>query len=283
MRNIFSRKSNMVIKRILCYLLTAVMVCAFNVTALAGGSNRFSRLRVGDTVDFGSYEQDNNLSNGKEPIKWIVVETFSDCIKLVSQSILDSRAYVTGIWEATWENSDIRRWLNNEFYNTAFNYDEQRLMDLGKNHNQGGYYTPDRAKTYDMVWLMNLKEISAYFGSSDKSRICYSTEYARVNGVYTGQYGSSWWWTRTPGENTYHAAYVGNLGNIDYKGNPVNWTGGGIRPVILVSTTRELYSGYYPFGSSRKDNYNSYMYCSHCGSQIAADSKYCKYCGYPIK
>ena len=283
MLNIYSRKSNMVIKRILCYLLAVVMVCALNITAFAGGSNRFSRLRVGDTVDFGSYEQDNNLGNGKEPIRWIVVETFSNCIKLVSQSILDSRVYDAGIWEAPWENSGIRQWLNNDFYNTAFNYDEQRLMELGKNHNQGGYYTPDRNNTYDMVWLMNLKEISAYFGSSDKSRICYPTVYARASGVYTGQYGSSWWWTRTPGENTYHTAYVGNLGNIDYKGNPVNWTGGGIRPVILVSTTRDSYSGNYPSGSSGNYNYNSYMYCSHCGSQIAADSKYCKYCGYPVK
>ena len=29
---------------------------------------------IGETVYFGHYEQDNNLSNGKEPIEWIVLD-----------------------------------------------------------------------------------------------------------------------------------------------------------------------------------------------------------------
>ena len=30
-------------------------------------------VRVGSTVIFGSYEQDNNTSNGAEPIEWLVM------------------------------------------------------------------------------------------------------------------------------------------------------------------------------------------------------------------
>lgn len=31
-------------------------------------------VKVGDTYVFGQYEQDNDLSNGKEPIEWIVID-----------------------------------------------------------------------------------------------------------------------------------------------------------------------------------------------------------------
>ena len=30
---------------------------------------------AGDTVVFGSYEQDNDLTNGQEPLEWIVLKT----------------------------------------------------------------------------------------------------------------------------------------------------------------------------------------------------------------
>ncbi len=260
----------------LCVLLAIAVICSFSNSAYADSSNSFSRQRVGDIVEFGSYEQDNNYFNGKEPIRWIVVEKFSNCIKLVSEYVLDSRAFGTGIWDSAWENSDVRSWLNNDFYNTAFRYDEQKIMELGKNHNQGGYYVADKNNTYDMVWLLNIKELNAYFGPKERSRVCYPTAYASANGAYTGQNGSTWWWTRTPGEDVYHAAYVGNLGNIDYKGNPVNWVGGGIRPVILISTTRT-------YSSSDNSGFFTHQFCSHCGAQIPADSNFCKYCGYPVR
>ena len=267
-------------KKIICFLIAFIIVCSLGVPTFAAGNNQFSRLRVGDIVEFGSYEQDNNHFNGKEPIRWIVVETFNNCIKLVSQYILDARAFDTSIWETSWENSEIRKWLNNEFYYTAFSYEERQIMELGKNHNQGGFYVSDRSDTYDMVWLMNIKEVVAYFGSGDTNRICYPTAYAKANGVYTGNYGSSWWWTRTPGEDIFHATYTGNLGNVDYKGNPVCLSSGGVRPVILVSTTRKTYAETNTFGDF---GYSTYLFCSQCGSQIPSDSRFCKYCGHPVR
>ena len=42
----------------------------------SGGSNSyaFNNIKVGDVVNFGRYEQDNNYNNGSEPIQWRVLD-----------------------------------------------------------------------------------------------------------------------------------------------------------------------------------------------------------------
>ena len=54
-----------------------------------------SRASAGDTVSFGSYEQDVDESNGKEEIKWIVLEKEADRILVISESVLDHQPYNT--------------------------------------------------------------------------------------------------------------------------------------------------------------------------------------------
>ena len=36
--------------------------------------NRIKSIEIGDVYTFGTYEQDNNATNGKENIEWIVKE-----------------------------------------------------------------------------------------------------------------------------------------------------------------------------------------------------------------
>lgn len=51
---------------------------------------------VGGTVFFGTYEQDNNASNGKEDVEWLVLEKKDNRLLVVSQYGLDSQTYNTG-------------------------------------------------------------------------------------------------------------------------------------------------------------------------------------------
>ena len=43
---------------------------------------------------------------------------------------------------------------------------------------------------------------------------------------------ASWWWLRSPGNNTNNACNVNNDGNINLNGNNVNNTSGGVRPAL---------------------------------------------------
>ena len=42
-------------------------------------------VQVGDIIEFGSYEQDNDSSNGSEPIKWRVLEVSDGSALVVSE------------------------------------------------------------------------------------------------------------------------------------------------------------------------------------------------------
>ena len=79
-------------------------------------------------VTLGQYEQDNNLSNGPEEIEWLVLAIVDQKALLVSKYGLDTKPFNEIRKEITWENSTIRNWLNNEFYNNAFSSSEKNKI-----------------------------------------------------------------------------------------------------------------------------------------------------------
>ena len=88
-----------------------------------------------DTIKFGKYEQDNNLENGPEDIEWIIVQIKNDkkSVTLMSKYILDYMEYQhDDIEDKTWETSDIRKFLNGDFYDEAFNEEEKARVVLVK-------------------------------------------------------------------------------------------------------------------------------------------------------
>ena len=74
---------------------------------------------------YGKYEQDNDITNGKEDIEWVVIDKQKDKILVLSRYILDCRSYNDDGSGNHWETSDIRSWLNREFINEAFTKEEQ--------------------------------------------------------------------------------------------------------------------------------------------------------------
>ena len=73
-----------------------------------------------EVITLGTYEQDNNLDNGTEPIEWIVLESDDTKALVISKYILDCKPMVDGFGKATWETSDMRTWLNGDFYEQSF-------------------------------------------------------------------------------------------------------------------------------------------------------------------
>ena len=75
---------------------------------------------VGDTVVFGRFEQDNDLSNGPEPLSWRVLyimndENFGRCALVITEYSIENIQYDENSESASWRESSLRHWLNGEF------------------------------------------------------------------------------------------------------------------------------------------------------------------------
>jgi len=52
-------------------------------------------------------------------------------------------------------------------------------------------------------------------------------------------YTASWWWLRSPGNNSNNASNVNNDGEINTNGNNINNTSGGVRPALSPTSCSE--------------------------------------------
>lgn len=122
---------------------------------------------VGDIIYFGSYEQDNDLTNGTEPIAWYVLDKADGEATLLSVYLLDHQPYHKWNMDITWEKCTLRSWLNDEFYHTAFSEEEQAaIVNTNVINEDNPYYLfhgEGGNDTMDKVWLLSLGEIEQYF------------------------------------------------------------------------------------------------------------------------
>ena len=177
--------------------------------------------RAGDEVVFGSYEQDGNILNGKEPIQWIVLKSSGNELTLLSKYVLDARTF-SGGWDE-YSASTIRRWLTEIFVNDAFSYDEQRKIIPATGRN-------------DKVWLLHANEVSSYNLSRLGAIYGIPTEYAIDRGLEYDGFVSAWW---LRGSNEYKVNIVSLEGKVS-AGNvypsPCNNVLG-VRPAIVVQAS----------------------------------------------
>ncbi len=169
-------------KRILAAILAALTIAAVSVTAVGCGSaleDKISNddgkvpltsLGIGDQIEFGTYEQDNNTDNGTEPIKWVVAGYLgSDYTVLLSWYGLDAQPYNTKNKEITWENCTLRKWLNKEFYNAAFSEEEKiYVLETQLENPDSEYYKYGAGNTTsDKVWIFNEYDANNYISVTD--------------------------------------------------------------------------------------------------------------------
>ena len=194
--------------------------------------------QVGDYITFGSYEQDNNISNGKEDIEWLVLEVRDGKALVISKYALDCKQYNEEYVDTSWENCTLRAWLNNDFYNTAFSDTEKNEICttniIAEDNFESG--TDAGNDTQDKVFLLSISEVETYF-SSDEERMCKPSKYAINNGVfeYVDSYeGNCWWWLRSPGTALNYASYIYGGGIVVYDGEGVDF-GHAIRPAMWIA------------------------------------------------
>ena len=155
------------------------------------GIDAISNSAIGEAVTFGSYEQDNDMGNNPEPIEWIVLDHQEGRTLLLSKYGLDGRWYNTDRVDVTWENCSLRRWLNTDFYNTAFDDTKKDMIVQVTNENPDG----------DSFWESMGRTVESSIGGND-------TQDAYSPGM------ECWWWLRSPGSERGHAAVIKDSGRV---------------------------------------------------------------------
>ena len=193
-----------------------------------------SEYKVGKTIEFGNYPQDKDGT--EKPIEWIVMKNEGNQVLLLSKYVLDAKSYNEEWEDVTWETSDIRQWLNNEFYTAAFNKSEKAKIQtsLIKNEDNSEHGTSGENDTEDKVFLLSEKEAETLF-SNDDERIAKATEYAEKSGVYVNEEKAAYWWLRSPGDSGDDAAEVIYSGWVYRDGNYVDDSSGGVRPALHLN------------------------------------------------
>ncbi len=164
-----------------------------------------------------------------EPIKWRILEENGGKALLLSQLIIDGQTMNSSadnktvesntVYANNYEYSEIRSWLNADFYNVAFNalqkasiattLVDNSLATAGtKPDGTNGYLC---ANTEDKVFLPSLADIiNTNYGFNsdplvnDTARIIVSTDYANAQGlVRWSDPNASYLWTRSPNPWTY--------------------------------------------------------------------------------
>ena len=213
---------------------------AKNTDKIAASKTAVPELKKGDYFKFGSYYQEN--STKKTPIEWQVLKKSGTKVLLISRYVLDCEPYHHNGVDITWENCDLRKWLNGEFLKNAFTATEQKKIAVTKlaNDNNAKYGTFGGNSTEDRVFCLSLAEAGSLF-KDNESRKCVPTPYALGKGCWTlstrviiGRACCSWW-LRSLGRSQHYAVYVDAGGALDLHGSIVNNDCHAVRPALWVN------------------------------------------------
>ena len=205
-----------------------------------------------DCIYFGNYWQNDTNGDGKadqsdakQPIKWRVLSVDGDDAFLLADQNLDCQPYNEKNTNVTWETCTLRQWLNHDFYQNAFDSDEQSAVQTTTVVNEDNLYygTEGGNNTSDKVYLLSLGEASnVVYGFHEKyrnteTRESKNTEYAEECG------GSPWWWLRSPGDGSGYAADVYDIGFVNDDGHGVNNDYDDVvRPALHLNLTSSKWS-----------------------------------------
>ena len=198
-----------------------------------------------------------------EPIRWKTLSDDGETSLIMADSILDCMQYcrlnggtrtIEGqtVLPNNYAESDIRKWLNDVFYNTAF--DEtckqaivQTIVDNSADTTDSRDNNNTCASTSDKVFLLSYRDvIDTNYGFVGDSRFSCEerrlklTDYAKCRGAYSCVGGvcdgCGWWWLRSPNgiysvlvRNVWEDGRVGGNSNISHTYN-------GVVPAMVVKS-----------------------------------------------
>jgi len=276
-------------------LFVKIMLFVFGLVLLTKGKNVYAASQQGDSIYFGYYPQElvkkseivsmlNGYNDDKfnsdnvievegtkyqkkgnnyyvfKPIKWNVLSNSDDTFTLISEKVLDAHNFssaLSGTASIKWANSDLRTWLNDEFYNRAFSTSEQADIKstlVSTPPSLSGLSGGD--DTIDKVYLLSMQEyLSVEYGFSSSYDQSTTREAQYVSGFslttphsgdINSEKGTCYYWTRSVGQVQYglylQPYWVSCNGSLTVGGRVYSTWRLGVRPVIKVLKSSNLWS-----------------------------------------
>ncbi len=232
-------------KKLLALLLSAVMI--FSLVACGGGESggntdvkpgsstpADNKKLVSQVIDLSAFGKD---SDG-EPYKWTVIDVDTENKKalLLMDGYMDTAYMFTDDEVHTWENCQVREWLNFQpNMDVMFIAREQNFILLTDVKNPANPETgvSSGKDTKDKLFLLSVQEMEKYF-ENPQDRVVYD-----IDGNPVAQY------LRTAGgqENYFAITKPDDSGEIDYYGSYGYTEALAIRPAMWVDISSAIQSG----------------------------------------
>ena len=245
------------------------------------GDAYYAKVAAGDTKR--KFKDGTTITSGKEywyrcdPIEWKVLTSEAGKHTLVSSLLLEAYRYDES--SNNYKDSEIRKWINGTFYNTAFSFGDSRIEVTEVDNSDASVDEPSSyvcENTNDKVYLLSYQdcENTSYFADS-AARQCQVTDYARASGAnFNDDNNCGEYWTRSPsstGEG--YALYV--VANGNESAITVSDWGKCVRPVITVKVpVASDHQHKAPNGGSLDLNGDKAMFrgeCSSCGNTFTRE------------
>lgn len=225
-----------------------------NVTDVAA---LLENAKAGDRFTLGAWEQDGK-NNGAEAITWIVICRNVGKALVVSEKVLEYGYFKKAAEgekypRCLYKDSDVRAYLNGDFYDNAFTENEKKL--ILKSKIVTAYAEDYEAKTYeteDSVFLLSVDEVTRYVtgkgtdihgAPSDYIYSKYKSVLYSLKDI-DGFGNAITWWLRDMGYSSQKAAYVEGWGDkASSYGGDVD-SRAGIRPAMWIVYNEADMKGY---------------------------------------
>jgi len=211
-----------------------------------------------------------------EPIRWRILTEENGEAFILCDSIIETVRYqveysyensaggycttLNGAPNGTYANnykySNVRTWLNETFYKTAFTSLQQEIVlaaevdnsvDSTSSYEDNWNNRSDRyvcENTTDKVSLLSVYEVTnveygfAHYLTSDTARRMLTSDYSRAMGAYMSvfseDYGSGWWWTRSPYESDSRQSCLIESDGLALFTYDVSFSGIGVVPTLRI-------------------------------------------------
>ena len=233
---------------------------------LGSDGERYAKVVANPDSSGYTFSDNSSVTSGNtyyfnvEPIRWRILSESDGNAFILCDSIIANHYYhhtsssttIDGqkVYANNYKYSDIRAWLNDEFYNTAFGDLQQALIQTTEVDNSA--QSTDSSSnpyacenTFDKVFLPSSREVITIeygFESSptfDTARQMITSDFSRATGAYmstnSSYYGNGWWWLRSPYyDHSNYARSVNYNGGADYRGD-VGSANHGVVPALNLT------------------------------------------------
>ena len=258
---------------------------------------RCGYVRQGDFVFFGQYpqgryapskigkENDNGYFDGGdgflyqeydekyyrvEPIKWRILKEEHGELFLIADQILNECLYSGQKGTSDYEKSGIRYWLNNRFFDFAFDKRQQEMIAETSVETVG--FKNQRTYTLDKVFLPDdeWRPYNETASQRNAARKRTETDYASVNGREHNFDAGAWWYRQGDPSYKNYAAYIDGTGE---KRDNNTYAQCGVVPALKLVVDKKA-------KEARLADLKRGGWCVHCGGVFKGlFSKTCKNCG----